>query len=150
MKIFGKTEYSIDKFRGLIKEKVDGDLSGCISINLKEHSEFTHSKCNPETFRVINYSKEDMNKFHDKENHVYSISKSVLNADVIINLPKLKTHRLAGISVALKNIVGITASKKCLPHYSSGSKEENGDEYIKKSFRKSILSKLVEKQDRFH
>ena len=32
----------------------------------------------------------------------YCISNTILDADVIINIPKLKTHKKAGITVCLK------------------------------------------------
>jgi hypothetical protein len=37
------------------------------------------------------------------------IAKDVLEADIIINLPKLKMHKKAGVTNALKNFVGSMA-----------------------------------------
>ena len=37
----------------------------------------------------------------------YCISEACLEADVIINLPKPKTHRKAGFTGALKNMIGV-------------------------------------------
>ena len=59
----------------------------------------------------------------------YPISNTVLSADVIVNLPKLKTHIKTGMTGALKNFVGIVGSKQFLPHYRAGSPRAGGDEY---------------------
>ena len=55
--------------------------------------------------------------YHNKRNHVYSIPRTVLQSDVIVNISKLKTHRKVGLTCALKNVVGITNRKYWLPHF---------------------------------
>jgi len=67
-----------------------------------------------------------------------------LEADVIINLPKLKTHVLAGMTCSLKNSIGACGSKAYLPHYRVGASEEGGDEYPSESTRKRLMSRLSE------
>ena len=61
--------------------------------------------------------------------HCYPVSNSVLAADVILNLPKLKTHMKTGMTGALKNFVGIIGAKDFLPHFRPGSPRTGGDEY---------------------
>jgi len=46
-----------------------------------------------------------------------------------VNLPKLKTHKKTGVTLALKNLVGINGDKNWLPHHSVGSVAEGGDEF---------------------
>jgi uncharacterized protein (DUF362 family) len=70
-----------------------------------------------------------MRMAHNIRCHKYLVSKSVLNADVIINLPKIKTHIKAGVTGALKNMVGIVGDKSYLPHYRRGGSQRGGDEY---------------------
>lgn len=64
---------------------------------------------------------------HKDEKHHYSIAKSVIDCDVFINLPKLKTHRKAGITCAMKNLVGIVSDKFCIPHRTVGTVSQGGD-----------------------
>lgn len=64
---------------------------------------------------------------HKDEKHHYSIAKSILDCDVFINLPKLKTHRKAGITCAMKNLVGIVSDKFCIPHRTVGTVCQGGD-----------------------
>jgi len=59
----------------------------------------------------------------------YPVSNTLLSADVILNLPKLKTHMKTGMTGALKNFVGIIGAKECLPHFRPGGPSAGGDEY---------------------
>jgi hypothetical protein len=52
-----------------------------------------------------------------------------MEADVFINLPKLKTHKKVGITCALKNLVGINANKNWLPHHTEGTPDQGGDQF---------------------
>lgn len=79
--------------------------------------------------RVGNYDPRIMNKHHMGMTHEYAISETVLNADVIINMPKPKTHRYAGITAALKNMIGINVYKEWVPHYTFGTSANHQDTY---------------------
>jgi hypothetical protein len=76
------------------------------------------------------------------------VARDVLNADVVIALPKLKTHRKAGVTVSLKSLVGINGHKDWLPHHRIGSVRSGGDEYLYPSFRKAVLGKLLDLSER--
>src|SRR5262249_10462304 len=54
---------------------------------------------------------------------------SAIDCDVVISLPKLKTHKKAGITVSLKNLVGINGGKNWLPHHTEGDPSVGGDEH---------------------
>lgn len=60
--------------------------------------------------------------------HEYVVSSEVLDADVVISVPKLKVHRKVGTTLNLKNMVGINVDKNHLAHYRVGSPAEGGDE----------------------
>ena len=83
-------------------------------------------------FRITNYDPREMSSHHMGHKHEYKVAREVLNADVIINMCKPKTHRKAGVTIALKNLVGINANKEYLPHHTLGSVEEGGDAYSNK------------------
>ena len=51
------------------------------------------------------------------------------HADVVINLPKLKTHKKTGVTISLKNMVGINGYRNCLPHHTIGTPDASGDEF---------------------
>lgn len=80
-------------------------------------------------FRVTMYDPRELQKNHSPGNHQYLLSREAFEADVIINLPKLKTHRKAGMTGALKNLVGINGNKDYLPHHRIGGTLQEGDCY---------------------
>ncbi|MGA3076798.1 MAG: DUF362 domain-containing protein, partial [Bryobacteraceae bacterium] len=71
----------------------------------------------------------DYNAKQSQSPHCYPVGNTVLSADVILNVPKLKTHMKTGMTAALKNFVGITVAKDFLPHFRAGSPSAGGDEY---------------------
>ncbi len=120
-----------------------GDPRGYTEFDLGRHSEFDEVAGLTDRFRsTAAYYENRMRETHNREHHRYSIANSVLHADVFINLPKLKTHCKAGITTALKNLVGICNEKRWLPHHRKGSPRKGGDEY---SDRTSFGVKLVER-----
>ena len=80
-------------------------------------------------FSVSDYSQEEIKNSHQHGVHRYLVSGSVLECDLFINVPKMKTHQKAGITGALKNLVGINGQKSYLAHYRSGRPREGGDEF---------------------
>lgn len=80
-------------------------------------------------FRVTMYNPDLMRQTHAPGRHQYLIAREVIEADTVINLPKLKTHKKAGITGALKNLVGINGNKDYLPHHRRGGSRTGGDCY---------------------
>jgi len=78
---------------------------------------------------VGDYSAAVTNLRHRGLRHSYVVSRSVLDADAVICVPKLKTHSKTGLTVCLKNMVGIIGSKDCLPHHRLGNSGQGGDEF---------------------
>ena len=56
-------------------------------------------------------------------------SKTIMAADVFINLPKLKTHKKVGVTLNLKNLVGINGNKNWLPNHREGTPAQGGDQF---------------------
>lgn len=92
-------------------------------------------------FTVTDYDAGETREHHRRGLHQYCVCNSALDADVFINVPKLKTHEKAGVTVNLKNLVGINGQKDWLPHFRKGSVLEGGDEWNKFSLRKTLHSK---------
>jgi uncharacterized protein (DUF362 family) len=80
-------------------------------------------------FRNTNYGPSRLERVQRPGVHQYVICKEPLEADVVINLPKLKSHGKAGVTAALKNLVGINGDKDHLPHHRVGSPDRGGDCY---------------------
>ena len=109
-----------------IKER---DPKGYVSVDLGDKSELMPiiKYCN--RFEITDYNSGTVPKHHNPAKNEYCIPKSILDADVFINIPKLKTHKKAGITCAMKNVIGINGDKSWLAHHRSGSISCGGDEY---------------------
>ena len=66
---------------------------------------------------------------NDRQRHRYKISRRVLEADLVISVPKLKTHKKTGVTLNIKNMIGINTDKNYIPHYRVGSPSGGGDEF---------------------
>ncbi|MFO7982439.1 MAG: DUF362 domain-containing protein [Desulfuromonadales bacterium] len=57
--------------------------------------------------------------------HNLELARDILDADVIINLPKLKTHQMMGLTCAVKNLFGaVVGMRKPRLHLQAGSDKE--------------------------
>ncbi|PLX44078.1 MAG: hypothetical protein C0609_06440 [Deltaproteobacteria bacterium] len=126
--------------------ELEGDADGYTAVDIGKDSLLVPLEESSHMFRVTSYDCSEMPKHHGGGIHEYLIPKSILESDVVVNLPKLKTHRKVGITAALKNLVGINGYKDWLPHHREGSIEEGGDEYRDKSSLKCLLNRIIEKR----
>ena len=99
------------------------------------------------SFRVTCYDPRLMARTHAPGRHQYLIARDALDADVIINLPKLKTHKKAGITCALKNLIGINGNKEYLPHHRAGGSRSGGDCYPGSSVVKRAIEYALDRQN---
>lgn len=121
----------------------ENEASRGVNISLGSTSLFAGERADRlERLRITNYAPAILKSYHDSERHIYSISREVLEADVIISLPKPKTHRKAGLTIALKNSIGMISRKECIPHHTNGSPKYNGDQYANASVMSWIANKL--------
>lgn len=101
------------------------------------------------TFRVGDYDSRETTKNHSIGVHRYLIAKEVIEADIIINLPKLKTHQKAGITNGLKNFVGTIGEKAYLAHHSSNLSKGGGDNYPGRNIFRLVSEFLSELSYRY-
>lgn len=110
------------------RNKLAGDPNGLIKFNLGKHSLFY--KHNGEgRYYGADYDTLVVNQHHHGSVQEYLICATPILADVFINLPKLKTHKKTGVTLSLKNLVGINADKNWLPHHTEGDPQSGGDQY---------------------
>lgn len=133
--------------RGVYHSSIDDDNKGTV-IDLGNESEFFgYSIEKLRSLRITNYNPSILCQHHNEEKQEYFVSKEMLEADVVINIPKPKTHRKAGVTISLKNMVGINVRKEYLPHHSLGSKQNGmGDEYLYRNSLKSLYSHLKDRE----
>lgn len=100
------------------KIKLKGDPAGYAYVELKEESEFKKGCLDPDSLSGPESRQDSMSSYHSETRDSYLISNTLLNSDVVINLPKMKTHKRSGVTLSLKNMVGITGDRNWLPHFS--------------------------------
>lgn len=114
------------------RKKLSGDPLGSTICNLAENSEFIGKSANSgKGFYGADYNRAETIDAHSSGKHLYKVARTVIESDVFINIPKMKTHKKAGITCSLKNLVGINTYKNWLPHHTQGTPSEGGDQFLK-------------------
>ncbi|HWJ55640.1 MAG TPA: DUF362 domain-containing protein [Vicinamibacterales bacterium] len=99
-------------------------------------------------FRVTMYDPRALDETHRRGRHRYLVARELIEADVVFNVPKLKTHKKAGITGALKNLVGINGHKAYLPHHRKGGADRGGDAYPGASMWKTFAEEAYDTANR--
>jgi len=124
------------------REALPGDPKGYTTIDLGESSEFKDYALSGQ-FYGADYDVEETAKYHGKGHHIYVLCRSVMDADVLINLPKMKTHKKTGVTLSLKNMVGANGYRNCLPHYTIGTPAKGGDEFSDSNLKNKVQSRGI-------
>jgi uncharacterized protein (DUF362 family) len=148
IRLFDLRAENVEMRDGLIvrRFKLPGDPAGYCAIDLKQDSEFAEVSGLYRRLRGSDYDSEETFRHHNDKVNEYLLCKTVLGSDVFINMPKLKTHKKIGVTLNLKNLVGINGDKNWIPHYRVGNPEHQGDEFDSQSLLRHIESLL---KDRF-
>ncbi len=152
IEVYDLRKYSVEKkYRGVfLPPKLTNNGLASYKINLGKRSLHCEKDSFSPNYKVEDYEQELTASYHSAGKHIYEINELPLQADVIINLPKPKTHRLAGMTGACKNFVGITFEKASLPHRIDGDSElEMGDAYEKHSFWKDTMRFFNERRTHY-
>lgn len=100
-------------------------------------------------FRVTVYDPRKMWAHHRPGRHRYLVAREILEADLVVNVPKLKAHKKAGITCCLKNLIGINGNKEYLPHHRKGSAEAGaGDNYARRHWQMTAAESLLDGANR--
>lgn len=110
------------------RRQLSGDPQGCVAFDLGNSSEFANHSGGGRYYGA-DYDVGVVNRHHTNGHHEYLIAGTAIKCDVLFSLPKLKTHKKAGITVSLKNLVGINGDKNWLPHHTEGPRTQGGDEH---------------------
>lgn len=116
------------RFSSVARVERRNDSEG-VQIDLGSDSLLAQLPPNSAAFRVRDYNPASIEAYHAQKKHIYVLNRSVLESEVIISLPKLKTHEKVGITCAIKGCVGAAGLKNCLAHHRFGPPDKGGDEY---------------------
>ena len=123
-------------------------LEHFVLFDLKRESLLEPLAPQAEKFRVTMYNPVLMRRTHSPAHHEFMIAREIIEADTILNLPKLKTHKKACVTGALKNMVGINGHKEYLPHHRKGGGGNGGDCYEGASWLKGVAETLLDNANR--
>ena len=124
-----RERFKIEKGYMVSSNNNNCDPKGYVEIDLGSESFLEEISKQAKNFRVSDYDPKETVSVHTKGRHKYLICKSILDCDLFINMPKMKTHQKAGITGALKNLVGINGEKAYLVHHRKGKNTQGGDEF---------------------
>jgi uncharacterized protein (DUF362 family) len=110
------------------RQRLAGDPRGYVEFDLGQHSEFKDHH-GAGRYYGADYDSAELNGHHSNGKHEYKVAASAIVCDVLFSIPKLKTHKKTGITVSLKNLVGINGDKNWLPHHTEGNPATGGDEH---------------------
>jgi hypothetical protein len=125
-------------------EPLPGDPAGYVKVNLGRLSMFAEVNHLCHLLYGSEYDTDEVRRHHHNDVHEYLISRTILAADAVISLPKLKTHKKTGITVNLKNMVGINGNKNWLPHYREGTPSRGGDQYADDAMKHRLERYIVQ------
>ena len=123
-----------------------GDPQGCTLVNLGRKSAFSNAS-HLDRIYGADYNRQETIAHHHGDVHEYSISRTVLNADVLISVPKLKVHKKVGVTLNTKGLVGISTNKNLLVHYTLGTPDQGGDQFPANTL--STREKMIVQSQRY-
>jgi len=92
------------------RRKLPANPYGAVSFDLGKTSEF-EGHPGAGNYYGADYDARVVNNHHSEGRHEYLIAGCAVQCDVVFSLPKWKTHKKAGITASLKNLVGVNANK---------------------------------------
>jgi len=110
------------------RRPLHGDYLGSKTINLGRKSCF-YNVTDSGKYYGADYNRDETIRHHMGETHEYKISKSILDADTLICVPKMKVHKKVGVTLNGKGMVGINSNKNYLVHYRLGTPRNGGDQF---------------------
>lgn len=119
------------------RNKLNGDPEGSIAFNLGKDSLF-YGHQGSRRYYGADYESRVVNSHHHENIQEYLLCATPIKSDVFINLAKLKTHKKTGVTLSLKNLVGINADKNWLPHHTEGTPSDGGDQFPDRSLKYKI------------
>jgi len=124
-------------------EPLAGDPAGYTKVDLGAHSAFMPVKHLCHLLYGAEYDMGELHRHQHDDVHEYLISKTILDADCVISVPKLKTHKKVGLTVNLKNLVGINGNKNWLPHHREGTPAQGGDQFADDGLKQRLERSAV-------
>jgi len=123
-----RTYWSNGRHFPSMKQGLGGDPGGKVRVDLGKLS-CLYGRPNVDQLYGAVYNRHETISNHRGDIQAYEISGTILSADVVISIPKLKVHKKVGVTLNAKGLVGTATNKNMVVHYTLGSPNEGGDQY---------------------
>jgi hypothetical protein len=130
---------------GRIRAVEERDGANGVVVDFSDASLLNEIDTPSTRYRVADYDPRKTDTYHGYHKHKYVVHRQILESDVIVSIPKLKTHEKVGATLTIKGFVGTVAHKDSLAHHRFGSPAKGGDEYPYESGFLTSLSRLHER-----
>lgn len=110
------------------RSTLPGDPRGGVAVDLGSASAL-YQFAGEGRYYGADYDTDEVNQHHHGETQEYQLSGTAMQADVIVDVPKLKTHHKVGVTLALKGVVGLNTNRNWLPHRTQGTPQQGGDQF---------------------
>ncbi len=110
------------------REVLPGDPAGYSVVDFGDTSAFVGLP-NADRIYGADYDRAETRRHHNAHKHEYLVSRTILDADTVVHVPKLKVHKKVGVTLNAKGMVGINGHKNWIAHYRVGPPSAGGDEY---------------------
>ncbi len=107
---------------------LSGDPRGSLVVNLGKQSAL-QDIANPDNLYGAVYDRDETIRHHTGDRQEYEVSRTIMEADVVISVPKLKVHKKVGVTLNIKGLVGINTNKNLIVHYRVKPPKKGGDQY---------------------
>jgi uncharacterized protein (DUF362 family) len=124
------------------RHPLPGDPRGGVVVDLARNSELYNFRGEGRYYGA-DYDTDEVNRHHRGDLHEYQLSRTAIEADVIIDVPKLKTHHKVGVTLALKGVVGLNCGRNWLPHRTQGTPQQGGDQFHRSGLRQRAEVAIV-------
>ncbi len=112
-----------------VQTHLPGSPLGYVSVDMGAESAFTTlSGRNLLEGTDVARRQETINSKGEEHNY-YLVAREILNANVLVHVPKLKVHSKVGVTLNCKGMVGINGDKNLLPHFRWGGDVQGGDQF---------------------
>lgn len=105
-----------------------GDPRGSVTVDLAGQSAMNGKGAVQQLYGAV-YHRGETIRHHSEGRHEYQVSRTMMEADLFISVPKLKVHKKVGVTLNAKGLVGMATNKNFLVHYTLKSPAEGGDQY---------------------
>ncbi len=129
------------------RSSLPGDPRGNVAVDLGSHSAL-YRFAGEGRYYGADYDTDEVNQHHHGETQQYQLSGSAMQADVIVDVPKLKTHHKVGVTLALKGVVGLNTNRNWLPHRTQGTPQQGGDQFANSGARQRLEHAVVRSFER--